>query len=475
MFKFDTKVQFLKYKVLKEVAVQKWNDTLAENIIDIPKIISPGNHSTMRCCVYKERAILHERVKLAIGNKKDKIIQVLDIACDECPVSGYEVTESCRGCLAHRCESVCKRGAITFDENHVAKIDKTKCVECGLCAKVCPFSAIINRSRPCLKACKMKAISVGENKAAKIDYEKCVSCGACVYQCPFGAISDVSCVTTFIDMVKQSEKNSKYKMIAIIAPAIASQFKYAKLGQVVTGLRELGFSNVYEVAHGADIAAANEALELSKKGFLISSCCPAFVKFVKREFPDLEKHISHNMSPMAITGKLMKEHFKDCKVVFVGPCIGKKEEKKNPQINEYVDIVMTFEELQALFDSKNIDITTLAETEINDASSFGRKFAKTGGLTESIKQALIEKNIDFDFKPIVCNGLEECRKALIKAKNKVSDFNFVEGMACINGCVGGSGCINHDVRNITEVIKYADQSKYKNIEESLNDFKLEEK
>ena len=185
MNKFDTKVQFLKYKVLKEVAVQKWNDTLAENIIDIPKIISPGNHSTMRCCVYKERAILHERVKLAIGNEKDKIIQVLDIACDECPVSGYEVTESCRGCLAHRCESVCKRGAITFDENHVARIDKSKCVECGLCSQVCPFSAIINRSRPCLKACKMKAISVGENKAAKIDYEKCVSCGACVYQCTF--------------------------------------------------------------------------------------------------------------------------------------------------------------------------------------------------------------------------------------------------------------------------------------------------
>ena len=184
MRKFDTKVQYLKYKVLREVARQAWQDTLLENVLDIPKIIVPGKQPTMRCCVYKERAILAERVKLAMGGSADNpnVIEVIDIACDECPVGGYEVTNACRGCLAHRCEDVCRRGAISFDENHVAHIDKTKCVECGQCAKVCPYTAIVSRKRPCQNACKVKAISMNEEKAATIDNNKCISCGACVYQ-----------------------------------------------------------------------------------------------------------------------------------------------------------------------------------------------------------------------------------------------------------------------------------------------------
>ena len=182
MRKFDTKVQHLKYKVLREVARHAWNGTLLENVLNIPKQIVPGKVSSMRCCVYKERAILGERVKLAMGGEEgSNVIQVIDIACDECPAAGYEVTGSCRGCLAHRCEDVCKRGAISFDHNHVAHIDKSKCIECGQCAKVCPYAAIINRSRPCQVACKIKAIDINEDNAAAINYEKCISCGACVF------------------------------------------------------------------------------------------------------------------------------------------------------------------------------------------------------------------------------------------------------------------------------------------------------
>ena len=137
--KFDTKVQVLKYKVLRQVARLAWNDELG-NVVDIPKMIVPGKIPTMRCCVYKERAILAERVKLAMGGDKSNpnVIEVIDIACDECPIGGYEVSTACRGCLAHRCESACRKGAITFDANHTAHIDKDKCVECGACAKVCP-------------------------------------------------------------------------------------------------------------------------------------------------------------------------------------------------------------------------------------------------------------------------------------------------------------------------------------------------
>ena len=348
MHKFDTKVQHLKYKVLREVARHAWNDTLMENVMDIPKIIVPGKVPTMRCCVYKERAILGERVKLAMGGgNSDNIIQVIDIACDDCPAVGYQVTESCRGCLAHRCEDVCKRGAISFDHKHEAHIDKTKCVECGMCAKVCPYSAIVNRKRPCQNACKIKAISINEDNAAKIDDEKCIQCGACVYQCPFGAISDKSFIINVIDMLKRSKDNSKYKVYALVAPAIGSQMNYAKLGQVITGIKKLGFYTVVEVALGGDMVAQTESRELAEKGFLTSSCCPAFVRYVKTAFPALAPYISHNMSPMATLAKYIKEHEENVKIVFIGPCTAKKAEVQLDSVKPYVDAAITFEELQA--------------------------------------------------------------------------------------------------------------------------------
>ena len=192
MRKFDTKVQHLKYKVLREVAREAWNDTLLESVLDIPTKIVPGTTPTMRCCVYKERAILAERVKLAMGGDKENpnVIEVIKIACDECPMGGYEVTNACRGCLAHRCEDVCRRNAISFDHQHVAHIDKSLCVGCGSCAKVCPYTAIISRKRPCENACKIKAISMSEDKSASINNEKCISCGACEGTCPVGAPSE---------------------------------------------------------------------------------------------------------------------------------------------------------------------------------------------------------------------------------------------------------------------------------------------
>lgn len=470
MRKFDTKVQHLKYKVLREVARQAFNDTLLENMMDIPKIIVPGKEPTMRCCVYKERAILSERVKLAMGGDKSNpnVIEVIDIACDECPVGGYEVSDACRGCIAHRCEDVCKRGAITFDHNQKAHIDKTKCVECGMCAKVCPYMAIVNRKRPCVMSCKVKAISMDEHKAAKIDNQKCISCGACVYQCPFGAIMDKSYILNVIDILKKSKAQGT-RVYAVVAPSVSSQFTYAKLGQVITGIKELGFHAVVEAALGADMVAYEECKELYDKKFLTSSCCPAFVGFIEKNFPQLKDKISHNLSPAATISKYIKEHHENVKVVFIGPCTAKKMEYQKESVREYVDSVITFEELQALFDGKDIDITTLEETALDNASYYGRIFARSGGLGEAVAEGLKERGLtDFECKAVSCDGIEECKIALMKASKGVLDANFIEGMACVGGCIGGAGCLTHGEKNKTEVDKYGKEAMEKTIKDAIS-------
>lgn len=466
MRKFDTKVQHLKYKVLREVAREAWNGTLTEHLLDIPKTIVPGNEPTMRCCVYKERAILGERVKIAMGGDRENpnVIEVIEIACDECPMGGFEVTEACRGCLAHRCEDVCRRGAITFDSQQKAHIDKSKCVECGQCAKVCPYSAIMDFKRPCVKSCKVGAISMTETKAACIDNGKCISCGACVYQCPFGAITDKSFILDAIEMLKNKEK-----VYAVIAPSISSQFRYAKLGQVISGIKALGFHSVVEAALGADMVAYAESGELAEKGFLTSSCCPAFVSYVKGQFPELAENISHNLSPAATISKYIKETDPDSKIVFIGPCTAKKMEYQKEEVRPYIDCVITFEELQALFDSRDLEITEMEEGVLDNASYYGRIFARCGGLADAVAEGLKERGItDFDLKAVSCDGVEECRMALLKKSKNVLDANFIEGMACVGGCIGGAGCLTHGEKNKAEVDKYGKEAYEKTITDALS-------
>lgn len=467
---FDTKVQDLKYRVLKEVARFSWKGTLLQHVLDIPNIIVPGKVPTMRCCIYKEKAIAAERVKLAMGGNPNNpnVIEVIDIACDDCPTGGYHVTDACRGCLAHRCEEACRLNAISFDENRRAVINKSKCVECGMCARSCLYNAIISFKRPCEVSCKIKAIKMSDEKHAVINNDDCISCGACSYQCPFGAIMDKSFITNVIDYILKSENNTKYKVHAIVAPSVASQFKYAKLGQLVAGLKQLGFYSVIEAALGADMVSWLEAQELAEKGFLTSSCCPAFVSYIEKKFPTLVEHISHNLSPMAAIGKYIKETDPTAKVVFIGPCTAKKMEQKKDSVRPYVDVVMTFEELQALIDSRDIDLTTLEEDVLDNASYFGRIFARSGGLSEAVKQSLAEQNIDFEVKPVVCNGIDPCKMALTKKSKGMLQENFIEGMACVGGCIGGAGNITHSPTNPIEIDKYGKMALEKNIKDAIS-------
>ncbi len=469
MRRFDTRVQLLKYRVLREVSRYALSGKLARAGLEIPETIINGTEPTMRCCVYKERAIVGQRIGLAMGGDRmdPNIVEVLDIACDECPVGGYTITEACRGCIAHRCETVCKFGAITFDKMQKGHINKDKCVECGRCASQCPYSAIANNKRPCEKACLAGAISMDDNKKARIDHQLCTSCGACVYQCPFGAVMDKSYILDVVDLIQLRQKR-EFPLVALVAPSLASQFGEPDLGRVVAGIRALGFDQVVETAWGADLVVWEEARELAEENLLISSCCPAFVSYARSRFPELGKHISGMPSPMVAAARKIREDKPDARVVFIGPCTAKKKEMLDQSAGRAVDSVLTFEELQALIDSMDIQMEALAPVSLEGATAFGRGLAKGGGLSLAVRQALKEQGLDgLAVDMVQAEGIEECKKALKAIAGNPKNKTFLEGMACSGGCVGGAGCLTHEARSGRRVDHYSKASQIGTIADSV--------
>ena len=345
---FETNVQQLKDSVLREVAALAWEDRLAAGILDIPEKIIPGPKATMRCCIYKERAVVSSRVKMAMGGDHTNpcVVEVMSVACDECPVTQMTVGPACRGCIATRCVHACPKDAIHV-VNHRAEIDHSKCILCGKCLNACPYGAIIKNLRPCERGCKVGAISMGEDRKASIDYSKCISCGTCTYQCPFGAIMDKSYIVDAIETLRGAQKWD-YHVYAVLAPAIMGQIAPATLGQLVTGLRQVGFHAVREVALGADMTAQAEAGELLEKKVLTTSCCPAFVDYVEKNFPQIADRVSHTPSPMVMIGRHIKQQDPKAKVIFIGPCVAKKKEFQLGKTMGAIDCVLTFEELYPL-------------------------------------------------------------------------------------------------------------------------------
>ncbi len=462
---FDTKVQELKYQVLKEVIRRAYEGDLTTAIYEIPRVIVPGPKSDMRCCIYKERAVLEERVKLAMGGDKDNpnVIETLPIACDECPIDRYFVTPACRGCINHKCMEVCPAGAISIRNMH-AEIDPDKCRHCGLCAKACPYHAILELTRPCVTSCKIGAIKIDDEGKAVIDNDKCVMCGACAYSCPFGAIADKSYVLDLVDILKESAVSGR-KVYALIAPSIVSQFKYAKIEQIVEGIKELGFHNVIETALGADITLHKDTEEFKKKGRLTTSCCPSFVMYIEKHFPKLVPYISDAPSPMVEAARLIKRTSPDAKVVFIGPCSSKKHEFRLEKTEGAVDCVISFEELQAFLDARGIDVSALPEHPLNNASKWGRLFAKSGGICEGVKNLAAKEGLEVC--PLAVSGLEQIKLAMLKMNAGKLPENFIEGMACVGGCLNGALTLNHGDKNVRDVDKYGAEAKETEIDGSL--------
>lgn len=468
---FDTDVQALKHKVLTAVAKSAFNNSLTTDIYKIPKQIITGPKPQNRCCIYKERAIVEERIALAMGGDKTNpnIVEVIKIACDECPISGYSVSDRCRGCIAHNCQRACHKDAIKFDLNtRRAIIDKSKCVNCGMCARACQYNAIQNNTRPCEQSCNVHAISMGEDYSASIDYSKCIECGACVYSCPFGAIMDKSSIT---DVIKELINNKNNKLYAVIAPSIVSSYKKYSINKIATGIKKLGFNFVYEAALGADLVAKEEAKEIINKELLTSSCCPAFVSLIKKHYKELVNNISSSISPMAMIAKYIKGLDKDNKVIFIGPCIAKKGEIKLDKIKNYVDYVLTFEELEAMFEAKEIELSNLEDGNLDNGSYYGRLFARCGGVANAVIEALKEDKSNYEVKHMSADGVNNCKVMLNKIKYNSKDYNFLEGMACVNGCVNGPCSLSHSLIDKSIVDKYASESDKKDIISSVNKIK----
>ncbi|MEG0308846.1 MAG: 4Fe-4S dicluster domain-containing protein [Clostridium sp.] len=479
MFTFETTLKKIKHEVLKQIALLAINDNLTtKEIFNIHKFIVDEDTAMYRCCVFKERAIVNQRAKLAAGympiddeysdlidiRNSDQIMYIIEAACDRCPINKYTVTEACRGCITHKCKEVCPANAM-MTVSGKSYINQDLCKECGLCKKVCPYNAISEVLRPCKIGCPTGALSVNDhNRRAIIKNEDCVQCGACMTACPFGAISDKSLI---VPVAKRLHTNKP--MVAIVAPSISGQFgQDVSIGKVKSALKSMGFKDMYEASCGADIVTIHEANEFAERmengdSYMTNSCCPGFFSYIEKKFPSEVSRISNTVSPMIAMARLLKSKDPDVKVVFIGPCTAKKAEAKRADVAGAVDYVLTFEELTALFDAFNVNPSECAEDEVNDGSIFGRGFGMAGGLTASVENYIKTENITAEFKPIKVSGPLEIKRALTLGKVNKLQGNFIEGMMCNGGCINGAGVFSPPDMSKTAFVKEGKLSSVKNV------------
>lgn len=463
-----TQVSDLRKDVFVEVArIAYESDNINDDLESIPYKLSPDENPRFRDSVYRERAVSSERTRLALGlslrpqNKpvhitsgldeatvdemyyEPPLMQVIPSACNACEDNVYEVSNLCRGCLAHSCMEVCQRDAITHVDGQ-AHIDESKCIKCGKCKSACPYDAIGKKVRPCSVACGVKAIESDEYGRAVINQDKCLSCGMCMVSCPFGAIADKSQIFQLIRCMKNGGE-----VVAEIAPAYAGQFgKEATPDKIYAALLKLGFSQVYEVALGADIGAVTEAhdyvyhVKTGEKPFLLTSCCPAWSMLAKKQFPEIIDSVSKELTPMVATARSIKKEHPNAKVVFIGPCAAKKLEAMRKTVRSDVDFVITFEELDAMFEARGIDPKTIeSQGHLHDATAAGRGYAVAGGVSKAIENCIHEYYPDVEVQIEHVEGLDECKKVLMLAKAGRKNGYLIEGMGCPGGCVAGAGTL----------------------------------
>ena len=440
-----------------------------DSVDSIPYRIIPGEIARHRNDVFLERAVVAARVKLALGMDlrpgapreplsqrirdaatdqkyfQEPLVNIITFACNACPEKQVRITDSCQGCVSHPCMNVCPKDAIYLDKFKRCHIDQDKCIRCGKCYNQCPYRAISKIERPCAAACGMDAIGSDEEGRARIDYDKCVSCGMCLVNCPFGAIADKSQIFQLIHAMKHGSQ-----VIACVAPAFVSQFgDKVTPAKLRSAMRQIGFSDVVEVAIGADLCTIEEAEDFLKKvpaeqPFMGTSCCPAWSVMAKKLFPEFKDYISMALTPMVITARMVKKQNPEAKICFIGPCAAKKLEANRKSVRSDVDYVLTFEELQGMFDAREVDPSAVEpdpEGDFTAGSAAGRGFAVGGGVAAAVAQLIGEKEPGKTIPIQYGDGLRECRKMLMLAKAGKYNGYLLEGMGCPGGCVAGAGTI----------------------------------
>ena len=433
-----------KHSVMEEVARLAWDGQLDEEHKDqlVYKLI-PGPKPTYRCCIYKEREVTRERIRLSCAQNTTErpdsknIVQVIKAACDECPLAAYTVTDNCRLCPGKACFNSCKFGAISIGGRR-SHIDANKCKECGMCAQACPYGAIVHLVRPCKRSCPVGAITFDDYGFCMIDESKCINCGHCIHNCPFGAIGSKTYLTKIIEHIKSGDE-----VIAMCAPATEGQFgEKITMASIKAGLQKLGFADMVEVGLGGDMTAAYEAAEWAeakKEGRkMTTSCCPAFINMMRKHFPkQYETNMSSTVSPMCAISRYLKATHPGCITVFIGPCIAKKSEAADKSVPDNADYVMTYGELRTLFRSRDIELEPV-EGSYQEASIYGKRFATSGGVAAAVIEVMKERGEDtskITLKQVA--GGQECRTALSLLKVNRQQEDFLEGMVCPGGCVGG--------------------------------------
>ena len=495
----------IRHKVFTEIARMAYDDSPLSRIEDLPYEIVPGEIGKYYDNIFLERAIVGERLRATMGLPIRKmsehaplsegidasaidekyydppLINIIKFACHACPEKRVFITNACQGCLEHPCIEVCPKDAINMVKGR-SVIDQDKCIKCGKCASACPYNAVVKQERPCAKACGMNAIKSDEYGRADIDYDQCVSCGMCLVSCPFSAIVDKSQIYQTVLALK-----SETPVYAIVAPAIAGQFPGMENNKIRGAFQALGFTDVREVAVGADLCTVEEAKDFleevpEKLPFMATSCCPSWSMMAKKLFPEQAKCISMALTPMVLTARLIKQKEPNCKIVFVGPCAAKKLEASRKSIRSYVDFVLTFEEVAGMFDAKGVDWKDIPEGEpLFHASADGRGFAVSGGVAEAVVHAVKRIDPDREVKVMNAEGLQNCKKMLQMAKIGKYNGYLLEGMACPGGCVAGAGTIQTVKKAAAALEKMkkeasftdAYDSKYRARLESLEKFDVE--
>lgn len=480
---FSQKTQIRK-EIFTEIARLAYEGGGRQELEELPYKIIPGEIATYRDSIFLERAIVSERLRVAMGMSlrpmtehapiskgldesmieekyyEPPLINIIKFACHACPEKRVYVTDGCQGCLEHPCKEVCPKDAISIVHGK-SQIDPEKCIKCGKCMDACSYNAIIKQERPCAKACGMGAIHSDEYGRAEIDQDKCVSCGMCLVNCPFSAIVDKGQIYQTIKAIQ-----SDTPVYAILAPAIAGQFGPEMTeSRIRSGFKALGFTDVAEVAVGADLCTIEEAHDFmdevpEKMPFMATSCCPAWAMMAKKSFPQLADNISMALTPMVLTARLIKKKHPDCKIAFVGPCAAKKLEASRRSVKSYVDFVLTFEEVAGMFNAKEIFFADLPEDKpLREASGDGRGFAASGGVAKAVVNYIKKLDPSRDVKVVSAEGLDNCKKMLMLAKAGKYNGYLLEGMACPGGCIAGAGTlrpINKAAQALAESQKAAD-------------------